>query len=284
MAKLTKRQIKEGLEQVPIESLLSGKGQKVNLTPKQREFARNVALGKSKAQSYREAYNTEASSKVVSVDSSRLSQKPSVALAIEAYKEAIEAEKHRTPAQLRALVINELVKHAISEDIKPSVRLNALKLLGNVAEVGAFVERKESLVIHESAKVKADLMAKLKDIVGGEIRELQDDDGESLLAEISGAKNQDSSEPTHPQPPDEIREVMGADMHNVPLKQSSPNELQSASCKDPLVQDVDFKEEKNEVETFPLREGVGGSEISQASAEGGMGNTPHGNLDTIQKG
>ena len=58
--KLTRQQIREGIDQFPVEVLLSaGPGKKPDLTPRQREFARQLALAPSKAEAYRRAYNTK---------------------------------------------------------------------------------------------------------------------------------------------------------------------------------------------------------------------------------
>lgn len=221
MAKLSKRDIREGLNQIPMETLLSPQGKKIQLTAKQKAFAKNVALGKSKAQSYREAYNTEAKPNTIANQGYKLSTRPDIQIMIEAYKEAIEASKYRTPAQLRELVIHQLTLHALSKDNSARDRLSAIKMLGNVAEIGAFVERKESLVIHESAKVKADLMARLKDIVGGDIREATDE-GEELLQSLTHSKK--PSHDTHPHAPTPNSEIVGDNtLHNIPHTQSQSN-------------------------------------------------------------
>jgi hypothetical protein len=55
--KLTRKQIKEGLEATPIDTLLMGSPK--TLTAKQKEFARQVAMGKPKAEAYRTAYDTK---------------------------------------------------------------------------------------------------------------------------------------------------------------------------------------------------------------------------------
>ncbi len=220
-------------------------------TTKQKAFAKKVALGKPKAQAYREAYDTEMNPNAVASSAHALSKRSDMQLLIEAYSESIEAEKYRTPAQLRALVIHQLTKHAIDEEISTRDRLSALKMLGTVAEVGAFVERKESLVVHESGKIKAQLIEQLKTIVGkdlgGEVREVSSDlsGGEELLAEISRGKQSETPNPEpHPEgiPPNEGI-VSEKDLHNIPLKESPLSE----SSKNPLSEDVDFKEENIDV-------------------------------------
>ena len=114
MAKLTRKQIQEGLDQVPIDAVLLGVGDRhgTTLTPKQREFARQVALGETKADAYRKAYNAKGKPKGVANNGHALSRHTGVQLEIEAYRLAAEAEKQRTPSQLRALVIHQLTKHA----------------------------------------------------------------------------------------------------------------------------------------------------------------------------
>lgn len=273
MAKLSKRDIREGLNQIPMETLLSPQGKKIQLTAKQKAFAKNVALGKNKTQSYREAYQTKAKPSSVSVNACKLSQDTKVKLMIEAYKEAIEASKYRTPAQLRELVIHQLTLHALSEDNSARDRLSAIKMLGNVAEIGVFVERKESLVIHESSKVKADLVARLKDIVAGDIRELdQKDDGEELLQSLTQSKTTMPDTHSHAHPP--TTDIVGCNtLHNIPHTQSqsesegtpmqnedeegegghimevppSEKDTMSETCKNTVLEVVDLEGKKNEV-------------------------------------
>ena len=249
MAKLTRKQIREGLNQVPMDTLILGVKTSDSLTPKQREFARNVAMGKSKAQAYREAYDTEGSSKTVGNEASRLSLRPDVAVEIQAYREAIEAEKHRTPAQLRALVIHQLTRMALNDKVNDAQRIKSLELLGKVAEVGAFVDRKETTVINHSADIKAKLMAQLRTITQGSITEVKDDSADSLLAEISQAKPmEDEAEPATPTEgasPQIDGEVMGEDTHSIPLTQSASETISSK----PSAQVVDSSGEKNSTVT-----------------------------------
>lgn len=249
--KITKRDIKEELDSIPMDKLLLGKARDRTFTAKQKKFAKGVALGKTLSDSYREAYDTEGRPAIVNSDASKLASNPKIAQLIEAYSEAIEADKYRTPAQLRALVIHQLTKHAIDEDISTRDRLSALKMLGTVAEVGAFVERKESLVVHESGKIKAQLIEQLKTIVGkdlgGEVREVSSDlsGGEELLAEISRGKQSETPNPEpHPEgiPPNE-GVTDEKDLHTIPLNKSPLSE----SSKNPLPEDVDFKEENIDV-------------------------------------
>lgn len=248
MAKLTRKQIQEGLKAVPMDALILGVKTSDKLTPKQREFARNVAMGKSKAQSYREAYNTEASPNVVGTEASRLSLRPDIALEIEAYKEAIEAEKYRNPAQLRALVIHQLTKMALNTKVNDAQRIKSLELLGKVAEVGAFIDRKETTVINHSTDIRARLMAQLKTITAGSITEVNDNSADSLLNELrqdAPLENPQDEDPTEGAPPEQDGQILGQHTHSIPLKQSSPETTPSKTDAQP----VDFIEEKSSTET-----------------------------------
>jgi hypothetical protein len=180
--KLTRAQIKEGLDQIPIESLLSsGAGKKANLTTKQREFARAVAMGKTKASAYRESYKRDATPATIKTAPYQLAANPIVAREVEAYKLALEAEKHRTPTQLKALLVQQLVQHSLDDDFPPSARVQCLRLLGQLYEVGAFVERKEITTINRSGDIRARLLATLGNIT--DVNPIEPD-GSSLLDEI----------------------------------------------------------------------------------------------------
>jgi hypothetical protein len=186
--KLSRAQIKEGLDQIPIESLLSsGTNKKANLTAKQKEFARGIALGKTKAQAYRDSYNTKGTPSTQGNNASRLSKDSRIATEVEAYKLAIEAEKHRTPGQLKALLVQQLVQHSLDEDFPPSSRVQCLRLLGQLYEVGAFVERKEIVTISKSADIRARLLATLGTAIDIEAKTVDKDSGQSLLEELAPA-------------------------------------------------------------------------------------------------
>ena len=186
--KLTRAQIKEGFDSIPVDVLLSsGKGKTPQLTTKQKEFARAVALGQTKAQAYRGAYKGDATPATLSGEPYRLAADPRISAEIEAYKLALEAEKHRTPAQLKALLVQQLVQHSLNDDFPPAQRVQCLKLLGSLFEVGAFVERKEIVTVNKSDDIRARLLSVLGsqaiDVESKPVR--PDDDGAaSLLAEL----------------------------------------------------------------------------------------------------
>ena len=58
MKKLSRAQIVEGFESIPIDTILLGSAstKQTKLTHKQREFAREIALGETKTGAYRKAY------------------------------------------------------------------------------------------------------------------------------------------------------------------------------------------------------------------------------------
>ena len=161
--KLTRAQIKAGLDQVPIETLLSsGEGKTPKLTHKMKAFAHALALGQTKASAYRGSYNPRPAKSTIVTAPYKLAGDARIQREVEAYKLAIEAEKHRTPAQLKALLVQQLVQHTLDPEFPPAQRMRALQLIGNLFEVGAFLERKESTVIHKSADIRTRLLERLQ--------------------------------------------------------------------------------------------------------------------------
>lgn len=163
---------------------------KSDLTAKQRAYAYNLAMGNTGADSYRLAYNCKGKPKTVGDNASRLKRDSRIQAEIEAYRLAAEAAKHRTPADLRALVIQALVSQVIDPDIPPAVRTQATKILGQVTEVAAFTERKESIVHHSSDKLRADIFAQVTALMQGKTIEGEriDSDAASLLDELTAAR------------------------------------------------------------------------------------------------
>lgn len=228
-AKLTKKQIAEGLEQVPLDILLLGH-KSSNLTHKQREFAKNVALGDTGAEAYRKAYRKgkePVKPKVAGNRASLLKQNDGIKLEVEAIREAIEFNKSHSTAQLRALVVSQLTKEALNGENPPASRLTALKALGEVAGVDAFVHRTETKVIRDSDTARNELMEQLKKVIGDNLRtinEEDDADARALLAEISGegTENQDTQTPPEGHPL-ESAISLADDMHSIPDSSSPKN-------------------------------------------------------------
>ena len=255
MAKITKREIKEGLESIPIEQILLGSSSNRELTHKQKEFAKQVALGKPKTVAYRHAYDTKAKPPSVASDAHRLSQNPEISLMVEAYKRAFEAREYRNPERLRELVIHQLTEMALNPEVKDAQRIKSLELLGKVSEVGAFMERKETKVIHESSKIREKLLDQIKTIINIDAKVIDSDDADELMKEIAGSRNDladenesQSADPTTTRPPIFDHAEGGSPIHST---------LHIQSAQKSTLQTIDSQEEKNEVETFPPNEGEG---------------------------
>lgn len=162
--RLTRAQVAEGLQSVPVEVVLLGAAgaKTTKLTAKQRKFAEGIAMGKTKAGAYREAYSSTAKPHHQSLEGQRLAANPAIARQIDALRLAAEARKYATPAALRALVIERLTAHALDEDINPAQRLRALELLGKVTEVAAFTERREIIKTTDAGAARAALLDSLR--------------------------------------------------------------------------------------------------------------------------
>ena len=254
MAKLSRKQIREGLESMPIEGALFGtaasQAAAARLTPKQREFARLVALGESKAGAYRGAYNSKGKPTTQRSKGYELSQRADIKDTIEAFAQAkVFAEQH-TPAQIRAFVIQQLTQHATDNEFPPATRVKALELLGKVAEVGAFVDRKEVVNVQSSQTVRERLMQKLKHIGSGTTGDNTPapDDGLDLLAEIEQGRialtvenetaeapelDAAGAEPTPCPPPAQDIDHLRTYTHTVPHKGSSSDSISDQPSVDP---------------------------------------------------
>jgi phage terminase small subunit len=203
--KLSRKALETAAKETPIEHIL---GRQVSgaLTPKQRKFAHEVAKGSTKADAYRAAYDVTSKHTMASKPY-ELMRDDRIQREIDAYALAIEAEKHRTPAALRSLVIQGLVQVALSEDTKDSVRVQALKTLGTVTEVSAFTERKEVRTISSSDDARARVMQELRGILTAQASDatIIEADADSLLAELSvnfnGAAPDETTEAPDADPP-----------------------------------------------------------------------------------
>ena len=263
MPKVTRAKIRQGLDSVPMETLILGvnHGQERTLTPKQKAFARAVALGESKASAYRGAYNSKTRIAKTQGDAgSRLASHPGVAAEVAAVQLALQAQEYQTPAKLRALVIHQLTIHAMDTSIAPAQRIKALQLLGTVSEVAAFTERKEVTTVQASVDVRARLLSTLSDVIKSQAIDItpNETDATSLLAEIAQAKAPDSAlaEPTHP-PPASCAPAR-------PCARSHTNSLKGSSDE---IQDVNISEEISEEnisgEIMPIEEEVSTSLVEE---------------------
>lgn len=206
--KLSRKAIDKGLDTLPM-SVILGKKVSDGLTHKQRQFAREVAKGSTKADAYRAAYDVTSKHTMASKPY-ELMRDDRIQREIEAYELAIEAAKHRTPAALRELVIQGLVQVALNPDAKDAVKVQALKTLGNITEVAAFTERKEIRTISSSDDARARVMSELRGLLTGSATDATVIEADSLLAELAGnfteagaaSAEEGAQDPPVPGPPD----------------------------------------------------------------------------------
>jgi hypothetical protein len=246
--KITRQAIRETLKQTPIEQILVGAHNvgKVNLTKKQKDFARKVAEGKPKAQAYREAYDSKAKPATQSNEGHKLMKNPAISAMIEAFTLANEAREYLIPAQIRTMAIQNLVSIAINDEEKTSNKLKALELIGKMSEVSLFSETKTHVHLHSSEDIRGQLLAGLKSAFSNSrgLNDLAKRKAESLLIELSEpcAIDNDQIEgeysehaPTHDEiensatPPDPApKKSTTADrilLHSIPHVQSDSNSL-----------------------------------------------------------
>jgi len=229
--RLTRKQITEGLDTMPISSLLSGS--RKELTAKQAGFAREVAMGSTKADAYRKHYKTNNKATLTHAPYV-LARDDRIKLEIEAIKRAQEAEHIKNPAALRALVIQTLVEVATNPDAKDAARLQAVKILGTVTEIAAFTERKETKVITSSEDARAEIMAELRALSNAQAIDVETE-AASLLDELKPAPAE-----THPYPTPTTGESDPLiPMHTIPHEQpptisdSSPLRPTPSNSEDP---------------------------------------------------
>lgn len=235
---VTRKQLREALETVPTESLFSPAVSR-ELTAKQKKFAREVAMGATKADAYRRAYNVK-SHNTMQREPYQLTRDQRVANEIEAIKRAIAAQEYQTPAALRALVIQSLVQVITDPESKPGQITAAAKVLGTVTEVAAFTERKEVRTITSSEDARAKIMAELKQLANADAIDVTaiDADADSLLAELAVADSMDDE--THPSPtPQDCQPESHSHIHTIPHEQSAipheptPNNSAASPLDDP---------------------------------------------------
>lgn len=244
--KLSRRDVEQGLKTVPIDVVLLGAAgaSTTKLTAKQRNFAEGIAMGKTKAGAYRDAYRSSAKPHHQSLEGQRLAAHPAIARQIDAFRLAAEARKHATPAALRQLVIERLTAHAIDDDLPPAQRLRALELLGKVTEVAAFTERREIIKSTDAGQAKAALLESLKlalraTTIDAEVITPKDRKGNSVThaagsppagtsdhpgGDPGRADEAAQAEPTAPAPPD-AAERAAPHLHSIPHIRSSPDSV-----------------------------------------------------------
>ena len=224
--KLSRKAIQEGLTQVPFADIMGAQVDRA-LTSKQKTFAVEIAKGSTGAAAYRKAYGNKGKAKTQGDNASVLRKHTGIQAEIEAYKLALEHEKHSTPAALRALVIHSLVQVMTSEDTPPAVKVAAAKVAGSITEVAAFTERKETRTITSSEDARAKVMTELKRLMLSDATDVQfvDAQADSLLAEL------ETHRPPTPQASDEADLIC---KHSIPEEVSQDLSI----SEDPPVTDI----------------------------------------------
>lgn len=243
--KLSRKQVKEALQTVPIDQILGVPGE---LTHKQKTFARLVASGETGAGAYRKAYDSKAKSKTQGDNASRLKADSRVKAEIEAYRLANEAAAYRTPQQLRELVIHSLVQVVINPDTREATRVQAAKVLGTVTEVAAFTERREVTHIKTSADAKAQLLQRLRELMTVSATDVDAREVHALERELDPTPVRDApatAEAT-PTPQDGVWSP-AQDIHTIP----HPRSLQNSETPLPPVES-DLEEELRAGKTPPV--------------------------------
>ena len=190
MAKLTRAQIREGLDQTPIEAVILGSvnNSGIKLTHKEKRFAEEIALGATKSDAYRKAYKPRGKNATIHKRAHEVSKRGEVLGYAESLKAAMEAERLATPAHLRALTIHELTKGALDPEMPPAQRVKCLELLGKITEVSLFTERREIVRVNKSEDARAALLASIKAAIKIDAIDAKVLEGDDLLAELARAK------------------------------------------------------------------------------------------------
>lgn len=220
---MKRAQVREALEQVPIDQILGVKGK---LTHKQKTFARLVAQGETGAGAYRKAYDvTTQRAKTAGNNASMLKKHKGIQREIDAIQLAETARAYHTPAHLRSLVIHSLVKVITDPESKAGQITAAAKVLGTVTEVAAFTERKEITTVTTSGEARTMLLDKLRSLVQGTVTDVTVKDADSLLAELEPPPPlaRMPAAPGDPLPPEMPSRSPPSDVHSIPLEGLSEN-------------------------------------------------------------
>lgn len=233
--KLTRAAVAEGLQSVPMDTILLGaaSAKQSKLTPKQRAFAEGIAMGKPAAKAYREAYDTQAAPIHVGHQAHRLKQDPKIAAQIQALQLANEARKYATPAALRSLVIERLTATAIDDDIKPAQRLRALELLGKVTEVAAFTERREIIKTDSAGDARAMLLENLRTALRASAIDVPMTRIDAQESDPHPARESQASDPTEGPPPDPAATSAHPLLSNPHIQSDTFDQISVVSYPDP---------------------------------------------------
>jgi hypothetical protein len=233
MKKLTKKEIAEGIQAIPIERILLGANSKngLKLTKKQKEFAEQVVKTGNKSEAYRRAYNHKGKRTTASRNAQTIATSTNVQTYIQALSVAKEAEEYLLPSRLRTMAINKLANMALNDDLAPAQQLKALELVGKMSEVSLFSQKVEHIHSVDSNTLKAQLLTAITTALGNS-KSLQSKvkrTAESLLAELNGSDLVEiegvASEIPTPEPPTtphhpKINSLVAEHLHSIPHNES----------------------------------------------------------------
>ena len=269
--KLTKKQISEAIRATPMDKLLGD----VNLTQKQKEFARGIVLDKlNKTEAYRKAYpNSKAKPNVQSVEANKLYNNPKVNLMISQLEHANTLSNHIFSAtSLRNLCITTISELAMDETLSAKDRLSALRMIGQFAEVSLFEDRKEHTIVTNSEEVKAKLLTSLRNAIASSssLSQIKKQSAEELLQEIHQGDIQDA-ELIDEQ--DQLDQISTDEKNSIQFDEGDAKAIdkgQDPPTATPLNQELGIEEEGRTIpdKQSPIidipeleDEGVGGNEI-----------------------
>ena len=277
--KINRSQIREALDQLPIEEILLGnKAEPNTLTHKQKAFAEEIAKGATKAGAYKKAYASKGTTHTRSREGSKLLDNPQVSTHVEQIRLAIEAQKYLFPAHLRALAIQQLTEKALDPTIPPAIQVRCLELIGKMSDVALFQERKEIQQTATTSEAKSKLISSLAEAIRSS-RSLSADrkkDAEDLLRDITGSdpitidqlptiETEETEDPEdlsalgHLPADPETEENGNIETPPDPTPQNSPASAASPCHSNPDKQLEDFKE--TPPLSFPNEEGEGVSKF-----------------------
>jgi hypothetical protein len=211
MKTITRKQAREAIQSKGLEGALHlGKS---GLTAKQRRFAEGIVLeGLTGADSYRQAYNTQAKPKRVGNAASTLKQHEGIKRELE----MLELHKQRAESysidSIKALIVSTLTDIAVNSD-RDAVRVSAVKTLGVISGVDMFRETKRIESVRDSSDIREQILGQLKSMMLGS-GDAVEVDANDLLSELTAA------DPTHAPPPETVDGTPTIIEHTIPLEQS----------------------------------------------------------------
>ncbi len=233
---ISKDEIRQGVQEVPIESVFNSKTAKP-LTHKQKRFVKELVINKkTKADAYRASYNSSMKPKALGSEACKLSKDPRVSQEIEKTQRAIDAMEYRSSGALRALVVQSLTEVLLSDDAKFSDKINASKVIGEITGVDLFKPIVQDTKVVSSKTAKDNILQEIKRLITNQTDDVVDVEALGLLEELAAVAHPPGT------PPIEQKESLD-DLHTIPLK--SPDNLINSSTTKEL--------QKNDTSEFPFK-------------------------------